>query len=197
MRTAKGSATKRRPPGRARRILRRALRWTERGLAVTGLLFIVYHVCFDVTTMSSGSMSPTLQGDGPRKGDVVLSEKVSYWFRPPRRWEVVAFFDDEGTSVMKRVVGLPGEKIKLCANYFFVDGRVVPRPGRLARIDYIAAGRLVKGREANCRGGYFVLGDHSLDSMDSRFVPPVRPADITGRAWLRIWPLSRFGRVNS
>jgi signal peptidase I len=173
------------------------LRWGEHCLAAAGLCFIVYHACFDVTAMSSNSMSPTLQGHDSRDGDLVLTEKVTYWFRSPRRWEVVAFLDDAGNSVMKRVVGLPGEKVKLCENYFFVDGRVIRRPKRLAGIDYIAAGRLGRGREARCRSGYFVLGDYSRDSLDSRFLAPVRPDELTGRAWLRIWPLSRIGWVNS
>jgi signal peptidase I len=161
------------------------------------VLFIAYHACFDVTAMSSNSMSPTLEGHGPRDGDLVLTEKVTYWFRSPRRWEVVAFLDDEGCSVMKRVVGLPGESLRLQRNVFHVDGEEVRRPRRLTGIDYIAAGRLAGGREAGCRDGYFVLGDYSLDSLDSRFSAPVRQDDITGRAWLRLWPPSRFGRVNS
>src|SRR5689334_21928171 len=79
------------PPARPRkRILRRLWRFTVTIFALIGLFSVLRPFLFDITPLASGSMSPTLQGD-ENGGDWVLAEKVTYWFRDPRRWEVVEF----------------------------------------------------------------------------------------------------------
>ena len=120
--------------GRSRRArrLRRLLRLGEHLFAVVGLVLVVYHCGFDLSRMVSGSMSPTLQSSGPDDGDWVLSEKLSYLVRAPRRWELVEFRNDEGLQIMKRVVGLPGEKLALDGQQVMVDGAATARPGSLA-----------------------------------------------------------------
>jgi signal peptidase I len=183
-------------PGRARRIFRRALRWTERFLALCGLVLLTYHLGFNLSAMSSGSMGPTLQGTNAHNGDWVLTEKVSYWFRKPRRWEVVTFLSDEGSQIMKRVAGLPGERVRLRDDRVVVDGAEPPRPGSLAALRHYPYGSLYRGAEAACGDGYFVLGDDSADSLDSRYEGPVKPASVIGRAWLIVWPPERAGLVN-
>ena len=103
------------PPGRpkgsrVRRVLRRVWRWSVATFAVIGFVTVARPFVFDITPMISGSMSPTLQGDN-KSGDWVLAEKISYWFRGPRRWEVVEFDDEDRIQIMKRVAALPGETI--------------------------------------------------------------------------------------
>ncbi|HOX05816.1 MAG TPA: signal peptidase I [Planctomycetota bacterium] len=178
-----------------RSLVRRLLRWAERTLALCGLAFIVYHVGFDLSAMSSDSMSPALAGTNARNGDWVLTEKVSYWFRRPRRWEVVTFLNDDGLQVMKRVAGLPGERVGIREDRVVVDGAEPPRPERLARLRHYAYGSLHKGAEAACGDGYFVLGDNTADSLDSRYEGPVRPDSVVGRAWLVVWPPEKAGFV--
>jgi len=186
-----------RPAARPRRgILRRALGWVERFLALCGLVLLAYHLGFNLSAMSSGSMGPALRGTDARHGDWVLTEKVSYWFRSPRRWEVLAFQDEEGTQVMKRVAGLPGEKVCLRDDRVAVDGALVEPPAAVAGLRYHPYGSLFKGAEAPCGDGYFVLGDNSVDSYDSRFTGPVKPERVIGRAWLVVWPPERMGFVN-
>ncbi len=85
-------------PSRWRSARRKAFRWAERGLATFGLLVLVYLAFFDVSVMVSGSMSPALQGTSRDNGDHILTEKVSKWFRAPRRWEVITFINDEGAG---------------------------------------------------------------------------------------------------
>jgi signal peptidase I len=141
-------------------------------------------------------MAPTLQGDGGRGSDWVLSENISYWFRPPRRWEVVSFHNVESFLVAKRVVGLPGESISLDARRALINGTPLPVPASLTFLRYYAWGDLDDGKSVNCGEGYFVLGDDSKDSADSRFDGPVSPSEIRARAWLIVWPPSRIGFVN-
>jgi len=188
--------SERRGKTRLGRRMRRALRWSEHVLAMLGLLFIVYHCFFDVSVIVSGSMSPTLNGTSRENGDWVLTEKISYLFRKPRRWEVATFRTDDGQQVMKRVAGRPGETLTIVDKMVRVDGQPAPRPDSLGRIEYYAYGLVHKGKAVDCEDGYFMLGDRSTDSQDSRFDGPVQPSRIAGRAWLVIWPLSRVGFVS-
>jgi len=184
------------PPGRARRALRWTLRKAEHVFAAIGVAFVVYAVGFDISVMASGSMAPTLQGTSIENGDHVLTEKVSYWFRRPHRWEVVTFRNSESLQVMKRVVGLPGETVSLKDGEVMIDGSPVGRPPALGFLKYYTFGHLFRGKSAPCGTGYYVLGDDSKDSQDSRFEGPVAPEQIRGRAWLVVWPLSRVRGVN-
>jgi signal peptidase I len=181
---------------RVRRCARRFLQLSEHVLAIFGALTLVYWLCFDYSNVLSGSMSPTLQGN-VRKYDSVLAEKVSYWFRVPRRWEVIAFYAEDGAQVMKRVVGLPGEKVQMLPKgRLFIDGKEVPPPAELGFLRYYAYGNLLNQKVVDCGEGYYVLGDDSRDSDDSRFNWPVKPNQIIGRAWIIVRPSERRGFVH-
>ena len=171
----------------------RLARLIERLLAITGALFIAWHLCFDFAVITSGSMAPALQGTSYQNGDRVVIEKLSGWFRSPRRWEIHFLEDAEGTPVVKRIVGLPGEKIGLKQNRIYANGREIPRPPGLNSLKYYAYGNLKAGQEVDCGHGYFVMGDDSRDSYDSRFLGPVSSQQFRGRVWLIVWPPSRCG----
>jgi signal peptidase I len=179
-----------------RRFVRPALRWTERTLAVIGLLFVIYALCFDLSKIVTPSMSPTLLGGDGRPGDWVLTEKVSGWFSTPSRWEVITFKDALGTQLMKRVVGLPGEMVSLPdVGQLHINGKKLDCPEHLAFLQHLPAGNLVKGQSVATGEGWYVLGDHLRDSLDSRYEGPVLGQQLVGHAWLRVWPLSRFGVI--
>jgi signal peptidase I len=161
--------------------------------AVLGVLFSIYHAGFEMTEIASPSMAPTLLGDERSQRDVVLCERVTYWFRSPRRWEIVSYQHPDGFHVLKRVVALPGETIALNDGRPVVDGAKVEPPAGLAFLHYYGYGGLAQNRTLTCRHGYFVLGDASEDSLDSRFEGDLRPERVRSRALLRVWPLSRFG----
>jgi len=176
---------------------RRGLRMGERFFACLGVVLASYLLCFDLSVMVSGSMAPTLCGDGKPGSDYVLTEKVTYWFRGPRRWETITFYSSDGVRVMKRVAGLPGELISMSREgQVFINGQPVQRPARLSTLRYYAYGKLSPGQTAEAGAGCFVLGDDSKDSQDSRWEKPVTRDAIVGRAWLVVWPLKRFGFVN-
>jgi signal peptidase I len=173
------------------------LRNLEHGFAVFGVLVFVYAMGFRVGTITSGSMGPTLRGTSVRNGDIVVTEKVTYRFRRPRRWEVVEFLDEEvGVRVMKRIVGLPGESVALRGGNFVVDGTPVPRPRSLETLTYYAYGNLMNGATVACGDGYFIVGDDSRDSQDSRFEGPLPAGRILGRPWLVVWPPGHRRFVN-
>src|SRR5262245_48595295 len=94
---------------RNRPTVRKLIKWTERSFAVLGVCFLIYHVCFELTAMTSNSMAPTLRGTSYKDGDRILIEKVSGRFRLPKRWEIYFYYNADGIPVAKRIVGLPGE----------------------------------------------------------------------------------------
>src|SRR5258707_2731617 len=178
-------------PSRSRKILR----WGEHVLAFIGLCYVVFHFTFEITAMTSESMSPTLLGTSYENGDRIMLEKITGWFRSPKRWEIHFFYNEEGTPVTKRIVGLPGERISVKKGRICVNGTEVALPKDLPHLKCLAAGTLGAGREVDCGKGYFVLGDDSKDSYDSRFTGPVGPERVRGRVFCIVWPLSRIGLV--
>lgn len=145
--------------------------------------------------MTSDSMAPALQGTSYENGDRIVLEKVTSWFRSPRRWEIYHFYDAEDTPVAKRIVGMPGERISITNNWIYINGKELPRPPQLQEQKYFPYGHLAGGREFDCGDAYFVLGDDSRDSLDSRFMGSVTGDRFRGRVWFVVWPLSRLGFV--
>lgn len=183
------------PPSRPS-VVRKLLRRMERALATVGLLGLVYHLCFQASPIGSSSMAPALMGPETGGRDWVLVERLSYRLRAPRRFELVAFRTDEGIGVIKRVMGLPGETLAVRGAELHVDGAPIERPPSLRNLHYFAYGLLAPGRTAACGAGYFLLGDDSADSQDSRFDGPLPPSRIRGRPLAIVWPPCRIGLLN-
>ena len=182
---------------RRRRWVGWILRQVEHCLALIGIGTIVYFTCFDLSRVTSGSMKPTLVGEDVKSGDLVLTERVSLRFRQPHRWEVIAFRRDDGVQIMKRVVGLPGEKVQMRrSGQIVIDGGELAVPASLSFLKYFPYGNLIEDKAVDCGDGYFVLGDFSRDSDDSRFNGPVHPSDVVGRAWVILAPAGRRGFIN-
>jgi len=184
-------------PGLGWRLLRWLLRQCENCLALIGLLTLIYLLCFDLSVMTSPSMAPTRQGTSWRDGDHVLTEKVSYRLRRPARWEVIRIHREDGVKVMKRVVGLPGETVQIREDgRIVIDGSLIDPPDGFDCPQYKPQCKLMDGAAVDCGRGYFVLGDDTIDSDDSRYTGPVPPEEIMGRAWLIVAPWPRVGFIN-
>jgi signal peptidase I len=168
----------------------------ERIFAIAFVLLILYHCCFDLSVIVTQSMSPTLCGESKQDGDWVLIEKITYLFRNPGRWELVSFNKPEGIQVIKRVVALPEETLSINKFEISINNKSIEMPEKLNFLKYYSFGMLNKGALVKCENSFFVMGDYSRDSEDSRFHGPIEAKFITGRPFLRIWPLSRFGFVN-
>jgi signal peptidase I len=101
-------------------------------------------------------------------GDAVLVDRTTFYLRAPRRWEVIAFRlpGKESRVAVKRVAGLPGETIAIRDGDVWIDGRREPNPLGLR----YEPPRLARPPESWTLGTheYFVLGDNSLLSDDSR-----------------------------
>ena len=165
-------------------------------LALLGLLVLLFHSSFVLCQIRSGSMAPTLVGEEWKEGDVLLCERWSYRFRKPKRWEVVTFRRNDGEYISKRIVGLPGETLLLHRNgNLEINGKLIQRPPYLEDRVYLAFGNMADQKPFDCEGGYYVLGDDSKDSDDSRFNGTVPTHTVLARAWLILSPWSRAGFV--
>ena len=131
--------------------------------------------------VKGGSMRPTLD-PGQRIA-------VAPLLRPPRRGDLVVVRRRPGSlEVVKRVVGLPGEQVRLRAGRLEVDGRPVPEP-------YLPGGS--GSAELDLRLGpaqYLVLGDHRAASTDGRDFGPVDADAVVGRVRFAYWPPRRLRR---
>jgi signal peptidase I len=175
--------------------VRKMVQWTERFLAIIGLCFIIWHLCFELTVMTSASMAPTLNGTSYENGDRILLEKLSCRFRTPKRWEIYFYYDTDGNPVAKRVVGLPGERISIRTNAVCINGSPLSRPEARRPVSYYGYGSLANGQEVECGQGYFMLGDSSIDSYDSRYTGVVTRERFRGRVWCIIAPRAHVGFV--
>jgi signal peptidase I len=139
--------------------------------------------------VNGASMEPNFQN-----GDYLIVDEISYRFDAPERGDVVIFRYplDPSQFFIKRVIGLPGENIKVEDGKVFINGKVLDESKYLQNID--TAGSIeVKLAENE----YFVLGDNRQASSDSRKWGEVDKKFIIGRAWLRAWPFNRAGVVNN
>jgi len=151
----------------------------------------------------SPSMEPTLHCAKPVSGcrsrvaDRVIANRLAYRFHEPRRGDIVVFKASArvkaacgvGGTFIKRIVGLPGERLSMRKGFVSIDGVSLVEP--YLQADY-------RGRESGdwariAGDGYFVLGDNRTMSCDSRRWGLVRRDDIIGRADVIYWPPDRAG----
>ena len=126
-------------------------------------------------------------------GDYLIVDEISYRFDLPERGDVVIFRYplDPSQFFIKRVIGLPGEKIKVIDDVVFVNGEQLDESKYLQGVVTAGNVEVVLGNDE-----YFVLGDNRQASSDSRRWGEVNKKFIIGRAWLRAWPFYRLGAVN-
>ena len=98
-----------------------------------------------------------------------------------------------GSAQLKRVVGLPGEVVEFDEGSLLINGEAYPEPylGGLPSSLGLSEMSWLLGV-----GEYLVLGDRRFRSTDSRDFGPVNARQIVGKAWLRLWPPKKVGRLN-
>ncbi len=146
----------------------------------------------------SKSMVPTLQVD-----DRLIIDKVSYHFKQPQRGDVVVFMPPDSASMVctgqrsqpskdayiKRVIGLPGEKIEVKQGLVFINDSPIKETYLDAVPEYQYGPRVVP------KDSYLVLGDNRNNSCDSHYWGFVPRENIIGHAIVRFWPLNRMGEI--
>ncbi len=166
-------------------------------LSISVYLLLVFCAAYLIVTyvgqrtqVSGSSMETTLSD-----GDHLIVDKISYRFSDPERFDIIVFpFQyDTDTYYIKRIIGMPGETVQIDeSGNIYIDGElleesygreVIQNPGRAS--DPVRLGE----------DEYFVMGDNRNNSSDSRdtSVGNIHRRDIIGRAFIRIWPFSKFG----
>jgi len=138
----------------------------------------------------TGSMRPTLL-----EGDRILVNKFLYRFQEPERGDVIVFKypEDPKRDFIKRLVGKGEEDVLLEEGRLVIDGRKI-LSGTFGERYYYNQGQY--GRDGKIqtipKEHYFVLGDNSASSRDSRFWGFVPRNQVVGKAFLIYWPLNRI-----
>ncbi len=131
---------------------------------------------------------------GLHTDEYVLVNKVSYLFHAPERGDVIVFHYPRDTTqdYIKRVIGLPGDTVKVDASHVWVDGVLLNEP-------YISAAfNPVQPQSWKIPPDqYFVLGDNRPVSDDSRYWGDVPKDYIVGKAVLVYWPTSNWQIINT
>lgn len=110
------------------------------------------------------------------RGDVVVVEKLSRWWRPPARGDVLVV-DVGSTTIMKRVVAVAGDSLAMHDSVLVVNGRRVEEP----YVDHRTIDGMFVGRTVVPEGAVFLMGDDRDRSVDSRHFGTVPVDDVTGR----------------
>src|SRR5258708_26666371 len=126
-------------------------------------------------------------------GQYVLVNKVAYLFHAPERGDIIILQepDQPGRDLIKRVIGLPGDTIKLDGTNVWVNGTELNEPYITQKSNPGANTLTVPANE------YFVMGDNRPVSEDSRYFGFVPKDYVVGRAILVDWPLKQWQMLNT
>lgn len=156
------------PPPKIRGSSERVLRFLFLTAGAAVIIMIAVYILWHPVIVSGPSMEPTLH-DGE-----ILRTTISISPSDIRRGSVVCIKSD-GKTIIKRIVGLPGEKISFKDGYLYVNGEKQEEGFPLMN-DYPEGEIILKNDE------YYCLGDNRNNSKDSRVIGPVHFEDITGMA---------------
>lgn len=162
------------------------------------LFVVVYLFLLQPHQVKGLSMMPSFQNS-----EMLLTDKISYRFGSPSRGDVVIFrappsepCADIECEYIKRLVGLPGEKIKIENGAVLVNGVKLTEPYLSPNAKTAEGHYLEEGIEKMIpEGNYLFLGDNREHSRDGREFGPIPKESLVGKAWLRYWPFDRFSAL--
>ena len=154
-------------------------------LAVAAVLFLVINAISARIRVEGFSMEPTLHD-----GELVIVNKLSYWFGEPQRGEIIQFRPPQNPDepYIKRIIGLPGDRIRVINGEVYVNDERIDEP-------YIAAAPRYQSEWGVPEDSLFVLGDNRNNSSDSHSWGPVPMENVIGRALFVYWPPESWGAI--
>lgn len=151
-------------------------------LTAGSVIFIILYVV-TIQQVVGPSMSSTLESQ-----DIVLLSRSHYRLFNMKRFDVIAFEYADTKYLIKRVIGLPGDKVEYRNNTLYVNDEVVEE-------DFLNGHQtenfslVSMGYETIPEGKYLVLGDNRENSLDSRSFGLIDEEDILGKVSIKIWPI--------
>lgn len=154
-------------------------------LLLTLLIFWVVNTVTGRFRIEGSSMLPTMH-----EGEYVLINKLAYYLDDPRRGDIIVlqYPRDPSRDFIKRVIGLPGDRVEIREQAVFVNGVQLVEP-------YISAPPNYTGEWTVPDDQFFVLGDNRNNSSDSHSWGYVPRHEIIGRGWVVYWPVSALQEV--
>lgn len=150
------------------------------------LVFVVTRILIQNFRIEGISMEPNFHD-----GQYLITNKFAYYLHPPERGDVVVFHypNNPSRDFIKRVIGLPGEKVEVRGEHILINSEELEEPYTLH------AGRYAWGPQILAENDYFVLGDNRNSSSDSHSWGPLSRDAIVGKAWISYWPPKYLGIV--
>lgn len=162
-------------------------------IVLTLLIFVLMRALIQNYRIEGISMEPNLH-----EQQYLIVNKLAYYFGEPQRGDIVVFNaaiwnnpNDPEKDYIKRIIGVPGDKVECRPNEILVNDQVIDEPYYPNPWSY-SCGPMVLGPDE-----YFVLGDNRPSSQDSHARGPMERKYIIGKAWLLYWPPSDAGFVPS
>jgi signal peptidase I len=187
-------------PAKSSSTRKTVIEWVVLVGAALVIALIVKAFLFQAFYIPSDSMVPTL-----KTNDRVIVNKLSYKLHPVHRGDIVVFKTPKGPDgkpidptikdLIKRVIALPGETVSAEGGQVYIDGHPLVE-------NYLPSGTVTDCSRftPNCfpkeplpADEYWVMGDNRQGSRDSRYFGPISKDDIVGRAFVRVWPVTRLG----
>jgi len=169
-------------------VLSPSLRWKS-AASLAWQFALLVAIIFAIMGLRPGQVSGLSMEPRIDEDEYVLINALAYRFGAPKRGDIVAFRHERSAPsvYLKRVVGLPGDRIAIERGVVSLNGVALGEP-------------YVRFRDARSfpqvlvpAGHYYVLGDNRANSDDSRSWGFVAGDDLIGRAMFGVWPLGRFG----
>jgi signal peptidase I len=152
------------------------------------IIFLLIRQVIQNYRIESHSMQPNFY-----EGEFILVNKLAFKLGEPTRGEVIVFHNPQNPDedYIKRVIGLPGDTVEIHEQTVYVNGELFAepysinpfRPGENYGPEVIPPNRL------------FVMGDNRGNSSDSRRIGTIPEELVVGQAWLRVWPMDRWGII--
>src|SRR5215469_15013819 len=148
-------------------------------------LFIILFV-YQPVKVEGGSMEPSLHDQ-----ERIFINKLAYRLEDIQRGDIVVFHypRDPSKSFIKRVVGLPGDRVRVFGGHVYLNGKLTPEP--YVPEEYLDSRAFPEVKVP--ADTYYVLGDHRSMSDDSRDFGPVQRSFIYGKAVFGYWPMEKMG----
>ncbi|RYL93102.1 signal peptidase I [Sporolactobacillus sp. THM7-4] len=167
------------------------------GIAIL-VVIIVRTFIYGNYIVDGPSMQPAL-----KSGDRLIVNKIDYKFSQPERFDIVIFHATRKDDYVKRVIGLPGDKIMYANDQLYINDKPVKEVFLKQYKNQLLSGQMtwdfkLKGLTGKTRvpkGELWVMGDNRQNSADSRVFGFVRQSEVVGKVALRYWPLKSFGIV--
>jgi signal peptidase I len=161
-------------------------------------LYLVINFAIQTVHVIGSSMFPTVVDQ-----DYLVATKIDYRLHPPSRGDIIIMRDpyDSSRDFIKRVIGVPGDRILIRQGQVYVSGHLV-KETYLNSEAWTENADWPLGQTGDPEGvllrsdEYFVMGDNRNHSSDSRVFGPVKRDQVEARAWIRVLPLSSLGPVD-